>query len=61
MIEKILQLIDQMMTEEKIHFGPRSNINNFEVCWLCYGEESCYHKHRINALEELKDKIKRIK
>ena len=48
---KIAEVIDGMITDNKKYY------DNKEVCWLCYEDDFCYHKYKIEALEELKKKL----
>lgn len=48
---KIIKLIDDMIEKNKEHFDDRN------VCWLCYEDDYCEHKPKIEALTELKSEI----
>lgn len=48
--DKVVSLINKMIIENKKHFDKG-------ICWLCYEDDYCYHKYKIEALEELKSRL----
>jgi hypothetical protein len=51
-MESIFGIIDKMIKENQKHMDEKG------FCWLCYGENPCVHQHRVDVLNELKEKLK---
>lgn len=55
--QKVLDLIDERIKENKKHFGKRGYGRSYEVCWLCFEDPYCEHEIRIKELKKLRKQI----